>query len=1059
MTEKSTVRNSKISLEELLSPKESILISAVDSNVLTKNTAPSTSEEKIHTTIKTNSVVYPNSSAATKNDEKNAGQENQSAHTPTQVFDKLQTVTKENRQTVKSIDMPLEEQMMETSISYEPVKKEFSKGQKHSTTPNADLTEDTGEEDITPAVDQTKKKPANIIRNITSQTDENGKRLSFVEGTMKVLNEDERVDKAIGKVYQSAKMKVAASNPKKEEKQKKKEEKKRSKLKTGYTQDIIPVKSIINGVITTTSGKYIKILEIIPINFYNLSELEQSDVANYFGQIFNNGPVKVHLKCITDKSNPERIIQYIKNKCEEEKYQRGISDQLLSCAQDVINKIRGICDYTALTRRFFFIFQYEGSSTTPSEIIFDLESTKQSIATQFAAMGNMVVDNGIETASYDAGEILYYFFNRSTCREENFQKRIARINDDFGIYNANQSLKSKDIYDVEYLAPKGIYFTNKNYFYMDGLYKTFLMLKSKGHPSYAEPGWLENFIAIGDGTEVDVYIERRPHDITQSSLQQMNRLNRVRYKEKANNTEKQEEIGEQIDNTSIITSALANGEDLFNVCIIITLSADSIKSLRMLKTLVQKQLNRQQRFVEDSYANCKQFYMATLPLMEIPSILMNRNKRNYLTSSLKSLYMYTSDEFLDPNGFVLGENDFNQSLVSINPFNTKIFNNANISILGQTGAGKTFSMQILARAMRVCGIRVFMILPLKAHEYYRGVQAIDGSYIQFGPGMKDCYNICEIFPEQNIDRDTLSEDIHVESSLLSKKIAFLITWLKLNRANEPMDSEEADLIDTELTRMYNDFGITRDNDSIWLDKDNGILKDMPIIGDIYDRFMDIPQLKKTARCIRRYVTGNCANMNGPTNVDLSNKFICFDVDKNNMDQTLVAPFMFAAIELIYGLVKQNRLYNDMVYIDEIWNILVNTMAAEQVKDMIKIIRGYGGGVLPTTQDVNDYLENPTGKAILAGTATKIIMHLEPTEARAVAKALNLTEADISKIIHFQRGQAMLLTNNAKMTINILPSDMEIRDFTTDPALLRKYAEEEAAQKHVKEDEEHQVSYD
>lgn len=867
------------------------------------------------------------------------------------------------------------------------------------------------------------------------QVDSDGNRMSMAESAIKTLNKNGAVDNAIGTVYQAVKSTIVSEENAERKTKKKRHEK---KYRKGYTQNIVPVKSILNGIITTTSGKYIKILEILPINFSDMTVMERKDIAFAFGQIFHNGPAKVHLKSITDKSNPSRIIEFIKEKCEEEKWQRGVSDNLVDCAQDVINKVINICNDSALTKRFFFIYQYEGKSTNPSEIFFEMDSIKYSIINQFASMGNIVIDNGTEKASYDAGEILYYYFNRTTCREEPFLSRITRINNDFEIYNANQSVKAKDLYDVEYLAPKGIYFTNSNYMYMDGSYKTFLMLKSTGHPSWAEPGWLENFMSIGDGTELDIYIERMPHDFTQESLEQMNRHNRVHFKEKKNNPEKQEDIFGKITNIDTITKAMNNDEDLFYVCIIITLSSETIRGLRMLKSLVMKQLNREKRYVEPAYANCKEFYLATLPLMEMPSSLMKRNRRNYLTSSLESLYMYTSFEFYDPNGFVIGVQR-NNSLVSLNPFNTNFFNNANMSILGQTGAGKTFSMEILARAMRICAIRVFMILPLKAHEYFRGTMAIDGSYIQFGPGMKDRYNICEITPEQNIDKTVLAENIHIETSLLSKKISFLITWIQLNRVNEPIDADEADLLEIELTKMYADFGITNDNDSIWLDKEKKILKDMPIIGDMYDRFMEVPQLNKSARCIRRYVSGNCSNMNGPTNIDLTGKFFCIDVDQQNMEKNLLAPFIFVATELIYSLVKENRLYYDMIFMDEIWNILANSMAAERIREMVKIIRGYGGGVVPTTQDINDYMSSDAGKAILAGTAIKVIMHLEPTEARLVAKELGLTEEDAKTIIKFKRGEAMILTNAGKVKVNIIPSEKELYDFTTDPVLLRKYA--------------------
>ena len=138
-----------------------------------------------------------------------------------------------------------------------------------------------------------------------------------------------------------------------------------------------------------------------------------------------------------------------------------------------------------------------------------------------------------------------------------------------------------------------------------------------------------------------------------------------------------------------------------------------------------------------------------------------------------------------------------------------------MAIFGMSGAGKTMSTQIIARAMRVAGQRVFFILPMKAHEYLAGCKAIDGSYIQLAPGSKDRINICEIRPESNIDREIVYDAVSQKDSFLSKKIAFLMTWLQLNMYTSQMTMEEIDIAEVELANLYFDFGISADNSSIY----------------------------------------------------------------------------------------------------------------------------------------------------------------------------------------------------------------------------------------------------
>ena len=107
--------------------------------------------------------------------------------------------------------------------------------------------------------------------------------------------------------------------------------------------------------------------------------------------------------------------------------------------------------------------------------------------------------------------------------------------------------------------------------------------------------------------------------------------------------------------------------------------------------------------------------------------------------------------------------------------------------------------------------------------------------------------------------------------------------------------------------------------------------------------------------------------------------------------------------------------------------------------MVKIIRGYGGSIIPITQDINDYVNDPNGKAILSGSAIKFIMHLEPTEAHLVGTQLGLSKEDIQSIINLHRGQGMLLTSKIKTIVNVVPSSKEDYEFTTDPIKRRQYA--------------------
>ncbi len=77
-------------------------------------------------------------------------------------------------------------------------------------------------------------------------------------------------------------------------------------------------------------------------------------------------------------------------------------------------------------------------------------------------------------------------------------------------------------------------------------------------------------------------------------------------------------------------------------------------------------------------------------------------------------------------------------------FNTAIYKNANMVILGTSGAGKTFFIQLLALRLRMQDIPIMIIAPLKGHEFKNACQAIGGQFIDLSATSNHCINIMEI---------------------------------------------------------------------------------------------------------------------------------------------------------------------------------------------------------------------------------------------------------------------------------------------------------------------------
>lgn len=132
----------------------------------------------------------------------------------------------------------------------------------------------------------------------------------------------------------------------------KKRRKKPEKLE--FVQDFIPIKDLRHGIIETTDGRYIKILEIEPINFMLRSDDEQFSIISTFASWLKISPMKLQFKSITRRADSDKHVAMVREELEAEP-----SEECKHLGEDYINLIKDVGSREALTRRFFLIFQYE----------------------------------------------------------------------------------------------------------------------------------------------------------------------------------------------------------------------------------------------------------------------------------------------------------------------------------------------------------------------------------------------------------------------------------------------------------------------------------------------------------------------------------------------------------------------------------------------------------------------------------------------------------------------------------------------------------------------------
>ena len=832
-------------------------------------------------------------------------------------------------------------------------------------------------------------------------------------------------EKAARKAASRARKHPEAAEAQAEQKKQRPASGKKKKRRFQNIEDYLPVDKIEHGVIYTTDGRYIKILEVEPINFLLRSSREQLGIIYSFISYLKISPVKLQIKMISKRADINQHLDKARKEMETE-----TDPHCRELQEDYLKFVRNLSSREAVSRRFFLIFEYEpfniNRKVTEREILESLETTAQTAKTFLYQCGNEVTDH--ENPDEFSTDVLYTLLNRSLCVSHPLPERIATVL----AQHTKEQAGEEEIRINEFLSPESLDFRHSGYVLINGVYHSYLYVPSAGYKSQVVPGWLSLLVNAGEGIDVDFYLQRQPKDKVQQRLGQQIRINRSKLKDASDTNTDYDDLDSAIRSGYFLKQGLANNEDFYYMSLLITVTASSLEELQWRIQEMKKLLISQDMDLRTAYFLQEQGFLSSLPLASLDKKLYRLSRRNVLTSGAASCYPFVSYSICDDNGILFGVNKHNNSLVIADIFDSRQYKNANLAILGCSGAGKTFTMQLFSTRMRRKNIKVFIIAPLKGHEFYRACKNIGGEFIQISPASRNCINIMEIRKTDNSVNELL-DGPSMDNSALAGKIQKLHIFFSLLIPD--MTHEERQLLDEALIKTYARKGITHKNESLLDPAHPERYKPMPVLGDVYDVLMESPDTKRLAHILNRLVHGSASSFNQQTNVDLTNKYTVLDISELTGDLLTVG--MFVALDYVWDIAKENRTEEKAIFVDEVWQLIgasSNRLAAEFVLEIAKIIRGYGGSAVFATQDLNDFFaldDGKYGKGIINNCKTKVILNMEDEEAQRVKQILHLSETEVMNITHFQRGNGLISTNNNNITVEFKASALEKELITTD----------------------------
>ena len=835
-------------------------------------------------------------------------------------------------------------------------------------------------------------------------------------------------------------------------------------------QGSLPIADIKYGVMQTRDGGYAALFEVLPTNFFLQSTAERTRIISSFAAWLRIAPDSLQILCL---SQPVDVEQYTRRM---EDFLQSEQDALCrTCIEDNIREVNQLVRYGAFTTRFYIAYRYEPSMVSGkvsyAKIAAALRQVMDSSVGYLARCGLTVVNPGyidnhlVQTVfgmlcKHTSEQVRLPLYFRDMLREcygvpqqpepdpeEELMAQAAEQEappetkrKSFGRRSKKKktSKKFEPTGVMDLICPAAVDFTHKDYIEMDGIYHAYLYIAGYGYKSLVRGGWMAALVGMGDGISVSMTLQRRPREKILPKVANSTIWSRSRIRDVDDTRADFEQMDSAIHAGLYIKDQMNRaGEDYYDMYTLIEITADDPELLETRVSDVERHCTSLELIVKRCDYLEEQALHSFLPVAAMAPEIERKARRNALLSGVASAFPFYSMELCEQNGILIGQDMQRKSVCMLDIFDTTRYNNANTIVLGTSGAGKTFLLQLIAMRYRQQGKQVCLIAPYKGYEYRAACEAIGGLYIKLAPSSTDCINFMEIREESLRARQNAESEQERNSSLLADKISQLHIYFSLLRRN--LTEEDMERLDVALAQLYRRFGITRNNNSL-LDKD-GHFKPQPTPTDFYNLLLEKEETKPLASILSRFVKGSASNLGRATNIDLRNKYIVLDISE--IGKNLLAFGTLLAADICMEYCKQNRAENKIIILDEIWSLIgagSNSEAATFIQEMFKTVRGYGTAAIGASQDLEDFfaLENGKfGKALLNNSRIKFALMTEPEEARLIQQHYHLTDEEMQMHARFSRGQALLCAGLNRLGVEIIASKREHDLITTDHSDLAR----------------------
>lgn len=769
---------------------------------------------------------------------------------------------------------------------------------------------------------------------------------------------------------------------------------------TATVFDHLPIADIDQDLVLLRDGGAALVLSTSSLNFSLLSEREQKAVLLSYASLLNSLTFTAQIVIRSDEKDIGAYISYLQKI--KGKITNPLLGNLMGDYEDFI--LSTVKKKRVLEKQFLIVIPFsplelgvkgalgfgKKKKRLPYTKSYIVQKAKTTLYPKRDHLIRQATRLGIKMRQLTTNELVSFFYRV-------YHPEVARENAGTAGIMPPEQMKIPD-----FISPEQVEVEWDHLKFGQTLYRTLFVAN---YPRFVSSGWLDPLINFDHALTTSFFIYPTQG---KTVLDDLRRKIAEMEAEVATDIQRGKIVnpGTQAkleDALSLQEELVKGSERFFQLSFYVTIPAQTQEELNNITSQVEATLGALLVSAKPATLDQEDGFVSTLPL-GVDKMLITRNMD---TSSLATTFPFTSAELSQEEGVVYGINEDNGSLVVFDRFTLE---NANATVFGTSGGGKSYMVKLEALRYLMLGTEVIIIDP--ESEYKTLCEAVGGQFISFSFGSTSKIN--------PFDLSTIIE-LPGENALALKVLSLHSLFKVIMGQMSP--AEEA-LLDHALIGTFKAKGITPDAVTH--------KKEPPLMEDLYKVLLGMEEADAAGLAARleKFVKGSMLGIfDKHTTVDIKNPFTVFSV--RDLEESLRPIAMFIILDFIWTRIRQD-IRQRVLIVDEAWHMMKYPDSASFLWSIAKRARKYWVGLTTVTQDVRDFLAQDIGRAIVTNAAIKILMKQSAAAVDELGTLFHLSEGEKQLLLSADVGEGIFFAGPHHVALRVVASEAEHKLVTTKP---------------------------